>query len=315
MKSSAKEFNNYLINYINNNLQISSDKKKALEKLVDLVNHIEEYQKHNKIDIKFTIDSYDLLFKNSEILNDLLKTSIGALKCKITQDEIDKITSNSKVSEMISAYCAINNIIDNEIVEDELNDVLRYGTNLYLNQISKIPPLSEQEKEDLPIKIADGDLEARKRFIEGNLRLVVYIAGSKFGGGMYFDDMIQEGNIGLGIAVDKFDYKRGYQFSTYAAWWIRQSIVRFLANNSRTIRLPVYVNDKKLDESYLPSGTYTNVGSEEYRSLTVPEGCLFVLGDNRKVSEDSRYIGPIPIKNVKGHAILRVYPFNQFGKF
>jgi signal peptidase I len=78
----------------------------------------------------------------------------------------------------------------------------------------------------------------------------------------------------------------------------------------------VYVNGEKLKEDYLRPGTYTNAGPDaENSSLTVPEGCLYVLGDNREVSEDSRYIGPILIKSIKGHAIFRVYPFNQFGKF
>lgn len=77
----------------------------------------------------------------------------------------------------------------------------------------------------------------------------------------------------------------------------------------------VYVNDEKINENYLAPGTFTSAGAEEYRALTVPEGFLFVLGDNRKVSEDSRYIGPVPIKNVKGHAVFRVYPFNQVKKF
>lgn len=246
MKNNLKEFYYYIINYINNSLVVPSNKNEALVELDNLINNIEEYKINNKINIKFTIDSYDYLFKNSIVLTNILKKSIGEISNKIEQDEIDKITSNSKVSEMISAYCTINNIIVDEIEDSLSDDVSKYGTSLYLKQISKIPLLSEEEKINLPIRIAEGDLEARKRFIEGNLRLVVSIVGSKFGGGMYFDDLIQEGNIGLGIAVDRFDYKRGYQFSTYATWWIRHSITRFLASNTRTIRLPVYVNDTKI---------------------------------------------------------------------
>ncbi|WP_161873345.1 RNA polymerase sigma factor RpoD [Ihubacter sp. rT4E-8] len=112
---------------------------------------------------------------------------------------------------------------------------------MYLKEIGKVPLLSAEEEIELAKRMEAGDEEAKKRLCEANLRLVVSIAKRYVGRGMLFLDLIQEGNLGLIKAVDKFDYRKGYKFSTYATWWIRQAITRSIADQARTIRIPVHM--------------------------------------------------------------------------
>ncbi len=118
-----------------------------------------------------------------------------------------------------------------------INDPVR----MYLKEIGKIPLLTPQEEIDLAKKMEDGSEDAKRRLAEANLRLVVSIAKKYVGRGMLFLDLIQEGNLGLIKAVEKFDYHKGYKFSTYATWWIRQAITRAIADQARTIRIPVHM--------------------------------------------------------------------------
>lgn len=112
---------------------------------------------------------------------------------------------------------------------------------MYLKEIGKVPLLSAEEEIDLARRMAEGDESAKKRLAEANLRLVVSIAKRYVGRGMLFLDLIQEGNLGLIKAVEKFDYQKGFKFSTYATWWIRQAITRAIADQARTIRIPVHM--------------------------------------------------------------------------
>ena len=112
---------------------------------------------------------------------------------------------------------------------------------MYLKEIGKIPLLTPEEEMDLAERMASGDEDAKRRMAEANLRLVVSIAKRYVGRGMLFLDLIQEGNLGLIKAVEKFDYTKGYKFSTYATWWIRQAITRAIADQARTIRIPVHM--------------------------------------------------------------------------
>ncbi len=137
---------------------------------------------------------------------------------------------------------------DFEITEDELADLsvpdsvsIDDPVRMYLKEIGKVPLLSGQEEADLAQKMSEGDLDAKHRLAEANLRLVVSIAKRYVGRGMLFLDLIQEGNLGLIKAVEKFDYTKGYKFSTYATWWIRQAITRAIADQARTIRIPVHM--------------------------------------------------------------------------
>ena len=119
----------------------------------------------------------------------------------------------------------------------KVNDPVR----MYLKEIGVVPLLSNEEEKELAIAVENGDLEAKQRLAEANLRLVVSIAKRYVGRGMQFLDLIQEGNMGLMKAVDKFDYSNGFKFSTYATWWIRQAITRAIADQARTIRIPVHM--------------------------------------------------------------------------
>ncbi|AWN19196.1 RNA polymerase sigma factor RpoD [Streptococcus sobrinus] len=119
----------------------------------------------------------------------------------------------------------------------KVNDPVR----MYLKEIGVVPLLTNEEEKELAIAAAEGDLMAKQRLAEANLRLVVSIAKRYVGRGMQFLDLIQEGNMGLMKAVDKFDYSKGFKFSTYATWWIRQAITRAIADQARTIRIPVHM--------------------------------------------------------------------------
>ncbi len=136
-----------------------------------------------------------------------------------------------------------------EVTEEEITDTAALADTLatddpvrmYLKEIGKVPLLTPEEEIDLAVKMANGDEDARHRMTEANLRLVVSIAKRYVGRGMLFLDLIQEGNLGLIKAVEKFDYTKGYKFSTYATWWIRQAITRAIADQARTIRIPVHM--------------------------------------------------------------------------
>ncbi len=132
---------------------------------------------------------------------------------------------------------------------------------VYLREIGRVPLLSSEDEIELAIKINEGDVVAKQRLTEANLRLVVSIAKKYVGRGMYFLDLIQEGNVGLIKAVDKFDYTKGFKFSTYATWWIRQAITRAIADQARTIRIPVHMVEtinrlKKIQSQLLHENGY-----------------------------------------------------------
>ncbi|MBM7581841.1 RNA polymerase primary sigma factor [Caldicoprobacter guelmensis] len=144
-------------------------------------------------------------------------------------------------------------VLDEEAVpedinlEEDLDLSLPEGVSIddpvrmYLKEIGKVPLLTAEEEIELAKRMEQGDEEAKRRLIEANLRLVVSIAKRYVGRGMLFLDLIQEGNLGLIKAVEKFDYRKGYKFSTYATWWIRQAITRAIADQARTIRIPVHM--------------------------------------------------------------------------
>ena len=154
--------------------------------------------------------------------------------------------------------------VDVENLSDDLsfeNISLDDPVKVYLREIGRVPLLSSEEEIELAIKISEGDERAKQRLTEANLRLVVSIAKKYVGRGMYFLDLIQEGNVGLIKAVDKFDYTKGFKFSTYATWWIRQAITRAIADQARTIRIPVHMVEtinrlKKIQSQLLHENGY-----------------------------------------------------------
>ncbi|WP_193353815.1 RNA polymerase sigma factor RpoD [Caldicellulosiruptor sp. F32] len=183
--------------------------------------------------------------------------SLGQSKGFLTYSEIQEILDRLELdaNQIENIYDTLESmgidVVDDRVSEEELlkDDLenLPEGiaiddpVRMYLKEIGKIPLLTPAEEIELAKRIEQGDEEAKKRLAEANLRLVVSIAKRYVGRGMLFLDLIQEGNLGLLKAVEKFDYRKGYKFSTYATWWIRQAITRAIADQARTIRIPVHM--------------------------------------------------------------------------
>lgn len=179
-----------------------------------------------------TFEELAAALKGLDVDNDSLDELYNAL----IENNIEVISEDETGSGKKSEEPIILN--DTEITKDvNINDPVR----MYLKEIGKIPLLSAEEELALSVRVANEEEEAKNRLAESNLRLVVSIAKRYVGRGLLFLDLIQEGNIGLMKAVDKFDYDKGYKFSTYATWWIRQAITRALADQARTIRVPVHM--------------------------------------------------------------------------
>ena len=162
--------------------------------------------------------------------------------------DVLRITGNSGEDMSLDDDVDIDGLDDEEEVElDKIDLSVPEGVSIedpvrmYLKEIGKVPLLTAEEEIELAKKMEQGDEDAKKRLAEANLRLVVSIAKRYVGRGMLFLDLIQEGNLGLIKAVEKFDYRKGYKFSTYATWWIRQAITRAIADQARTIRIPVHM--------------------------------------------------------------------------
>ncbi|AKA70638.1 RNA polymerase, sigma 70 subunit, RpoD subfamily [Clostridium scatologenes] len=177
----------------------------------------------------------------------------GTLTYKEIMDELDEIDLSpeqiEKIYEVLESMGieVAGDIQEVEVDEKDLDLSVPEGiaiddpVRMYLKEIGKVPLLSPEEEISLAQRIENGDQIAKKKLAEANLRLVVSIAKRYVGRGMLFLDLIQEGNLGLIKAVEKFDYRKGYKFSTYATWWIRQAITRAIADQARTIRIPVHM--------------------------------------------------------------------------
>ena len=192
----------------------------------------------NKIDVNEFLDSKEGI-ENSDIMKALEDIDFDIVKVDIEAADPDEIDSGDlkDIEQDLKSYESEN--IDKLFLQEGLaiDDPVR----MYLKEIGKIPLLSAERETYLAEQIALGSKAAKDELIEANLRLVVSIAKRHIGKGMYFLDLIQEGNLGLIKAVEKFDYSKGYKFSTYATWWIRQAITRAIADQARTIRIPVHM--------------------------------------------------------------------------
>ncbi|HWX87741.1 MAG TPA: sigma-70 family RNA polymerase sigma factor [Solirubrobacteraceae bacterium] len=161
-----------------------------------------------------------------------MATDVAVADIEEDEGEFDHLTLRSRLAEIHRTEL--------DLSAEPSVDSLR----LYLRSIGRVPLLSAEEEVCLAKRIERGDVAAKQQMIEANLRLVVSIAKGYLGRGMNFLDLIQEGSLGLIRAVEKFDYRRGYKFSTYATWWIRQSVTRAIADKGRTIRIPVHMVDR-----------------------------------------------------------------------
>lgn len=179
------------------------------------------------------LDDSDYQADNFERLTEKLEAEgieiIDDTETDIPIDDIEDIEASSEVEEDTD----ISAISDTMAIDDPVK--------VYLKEIGRVPLLTSEEEKELAQRIVEGDESAKKRLSEANLRLVVSIAKRYLGRGMHFLDLIQEGNLGLIKAVEKFDYTKGFKFSTYATWWIRQAITRAIADQARTIRIPVHM--------------------------------------------------------------------------
>ena len=185
-------------------------------------------------------------------------------------------------------------IVDETIQEQDLYDQLVKEISmddpvkLYLKDIGKVPLLSSEEEIELAKRMAAGDKEAKTILTEANLRLVVSIAKRHVGRGMHFLDLIQEGNMGLMKAVEKFDYERGYKLSTYATWWIRQAITRAIADQARTIRIPVHMVETIHKQARVTRQLLQELGRDPYpaeiaKEMGIPESRVIEI---QKIAQD-----------------------------
>ena len=174
-------------------------------------------------EMDYDIDSLDKLYESLEDSGVPLPELSGSEMSEI-ENEVEQFGNSENMQRILEQ-------------EGLVDDPVR----LYLKEIGRVPLLTSEREHELAERMAEGDIEAKKALVEANLRLVVSIAKRYVGRGMFFLDLIQEGNLGLMKAVDKFDYTKGYKFSTYATWWIRQAITRAIADQARTIRIPVHM--------------------------------------------------------------------------
>ena len=210
-------------------------KKKIIEELIKeakeqgyiTYQEIEKFLAEDIVDINKVEDLYDILSESGVDIVETDEEGNLLIKEKAVEDK-NKLTSTPKKELEL----------DMELAKQlELDDPVK----MYLKEIGQIKLLKAVEEVELAKKMQGGDHKAKKRLVKANLRLVVSIAKRYVGRGMLFLDLIQEGNMGLIRAVEKFDYKKGYKFSTYATWWIRQAITRAIADQARTIRVPVHM--------------------------------------------------------------------------
>ena len=171
----------------------------------------------------YDIDSLDKLYESLED-NGIPLPELSGTEMSEIENEVEQFGNSENMQRILEQ-------------EGLVDDPVR----LYLKEIGRVPLLTSEREHELAERMAEGDIEAKKALVEANLRLVVSIAKRYVGRGMFFLDLIQEGNLGLMKAVDKFDYTKGYKFSTYATWWIRQAITRAIADQARTIRIPVHM--------------------------------------------------------------------------
>ena len=216
----------------------SNQEEQLNEKLQQLLERAKKEKKILSKDLIDTLDAIDADERQTDLIYDALEAA------GVDIDVSDVVELLQKPDDMLPSR------EDLEVVEEERladTDDLSEGVNvndpvrMYLKEIGKIPLLTMEEETELAKKMAEGDEAAHNKMIEANLRLVVSIAKRFVGRGLPLLDLIQEGNLGLIKAVGKFDYTKGYKFSTYATWWIRQAISRAIADHARTIRIPVHM--------------------------------------------------------------------------
>ena len=216
--------------------------------------------------------------KTGSLTSDYICNKLEVMDVNAEQlDCVYKELSNQMIK-IENDYERDKDLYDQLVKEINMDDPVK----MYLKDIGRVPLLSAEEEIELARKMSEGDVAAKTRLSEANLRLVVSIAKRYVGRGMQFLDLIQEGNLGLMKAVEKFDYQKGFKFSTYATWWIRQAITRAIADQARTIRIPVHMVEtinrqvrvsrmllQKLGREPLPSEIAEEMGIDEKRVMEI----------------------------------------------
>ena len=238
----------------------SQDKKSMIRDL------IEQGKQKGRLTTKEISDVLDEMDFDSDQLDKLYDT-LEACNIEVVDEfagvaDLDEDLSVNDAQDLESALSAEGISIDDPV-------------KVYLKEIGRVPLLTSEEEVELATRMADGDPAAQKRLAEANLRLVVSIAKRYVGRGMQFLDLIQEGNLGLIKAVEKFDHTKGFKFSTYATWWIRQAITRAIADQARTIRIPVHMVEtinkvKKVSSQLLHKNGHEPTAEEIAEELEMP---------------------------------------------
>lgn len=241
------------------------DKRTILRELTELGKS--KGQLTNK-EILDAIGEMDIDAEQMERFYDSLETN--GIEIVETMDEI--MLNDSE----LSAISSVDDGTDEDGGEMMVDTIaIDDPVKIYLKEIGRVPLLSAEEELDLAVRISNGDISAKQRLSEANLRLVVSIAKRYLGRGMQFLDLIQEGNLGLIKAVEKFDHTKGFKFSTYATWWIRQAITRAIADQARTIRIPVHMVEtinkvKKASSQLLHQNGHEPTAEEISELLNMP---------------------------------------------
>ncbi|MBQ7038118.1 MAG: RNA polymerase sigma factor RpoD [Clostridia bacterium] len=240
---------------------VKKDKKTQLNELIELG------RTKGKLTTQEILDAMENLDFDPEQMDKLYET-LESMSIEVIDD-----FSETAFEEMEAAV----EVAETESSDDGAADGVATDdpVKVYLKEIGRVPLLSPEEEIELSIKIAEGSDYAKKRLSEANLRLVVSIAKRYVGRGMQFLDLIQEGNLGLIKAVEKFDYTKGFKFSTYATWWIRQAITRAIADQARTIRIPVHMVEtinkvKKVSSQLLHKNGHEPTAEEIAAELDMP---------------------------------------------
>ncbi len=227
---------------------IKETEKNAIDKTIDYDEFLEAAKfldlsddQYDSIRTKFMDDGYTIINKDEENEEDLEKDfnpdeiNLEDEEDTFDEDELEETEEDESVKSLD---------VDNFSLLENSDVKVQDSVKLYLKSIGQYKLLSAEEEKDLALRIAKGDVAARHKLTNCNLRLVVNIAKHYIGRGMEFLDLIEEGNFGLMRAVEKFDYTKGFKFSTYATWWIKQAIARAIADQARTIRIPVHMVEK-----------------------------------------------------------------------
>ena len=233
----------------------TQDKKQVLKEL------LESGKQKGRLTTKEISDALEELDYDVEQVDKLYDT-FEAYNIEIVEDDGGESIAPASNEELASVLNADGISIDDPV-------------KVYLKEIGRVPLLSAEEEVELAIRMSEGDVAAKKRLSEANLRLVVSIAKRYVGRGMQFLDLIQEGNLGLIKAVEKFDHTKGFKFSTYATWWIRQAITRAIADQARTIRIPVHMVEtinkvKKVNSQLLHENGHEPTNEQIAEKLEMP---------------------------------------------